>query len=179
MGRRHYHKKKPPSKHYRFNQQIKAPEVKLIDADGEFLGVMSTALALRKAEEQGLDLIEISPKDNPPIAKIIDFGKFKYEQEKKKQKSTPRKIETKSIRLNLNMASHDLETRENQTRKFLELNCRAQMEMSLKGREKIHSKRAFDQMNEFLNRLNDVADVIQPVILKGQRLSAIIKPRPR
>jgi len=142
MGRRHYHKKKPPSKHYRFNQQIKAPEVKLIDADGEFLGVMSTALALRKAEEQGLDLIEISPKDNPPIAKIIDFGKFKYEQEKKKQKSTPRKIETKSIRLNLNMASHDLETRENQTRKFLELNCRAQMEMSLKGREKIHSKRA-------------------------------------
>ena len=99
MGRRHYRKKRPVIKTFKVNQQIQAPQVKLVDEKGEWIGVVDTKEALRQAQEKGLDLIEVSPKIQPPVAKILDYGKFKYDLEKKKLKGKKsKKNETKGDR---------------------------------------------------------------------------------
>ncbi len=177
MGRRHYHKKRIIVKTFRVNQQVRAPEVRLIDDQGNLLGVIPTEEALKLAQEKGLDLIEVSPKESPPVVRILHYGKFKYDQEKRKQKNKPKKITTKGIRITLNMAAHDLDTREKQTRKFLTEGHRAQIEIILKGRERIHNDRAFEQVRGFVERLTDIAAVALPVTKKQQKIFTLIEPR--
>jgi translation initiation factor IF-3 len=175
MGRRRYRKKKPVIKYFRVNQQIQAPQVKLIDPDQGLVGIVSREKALQKAQEKGLSLVEVSPKENPPVVKILDYGKFKYSLEKKKQKHKTKKNETKGIRLSLNMALHDLNTREKQAKKFIKNGNKLKLEMVLRGREMAHIRRAFEQINSFIERLRDVASVIQPTSKKGRRLTAMLQ----
>lgn len=177
MGRRHVHKKRPVVvKYYRINTQIRAEKVKLIDPEDSFIGIVPLYEALQRARNKGLDLIEVSPIDNPPIVKILDYGKFKYELEKKRQKSKPKKMTIKGVRLALNMGAHDFETRMKQTKKFLEEGNKAQLEMILQGREGMHVRRAFDQLNQFIASLGEIG-IIQPPIKKGRRITAIIEPK--
>jgi translation initiation factor IF-3 len=180
IGKRHFHKRRPTFfKRYRINEWIKAPQVKLIDPDEGFVGIVDTAEALRKAKEKNLDLIEVGPTDNPPVAKILDYGKFKYEQEKKQQKMTGRtkRVEIKGIRLTLKMAEHDLETKKKQSQKFLKDGHKIRLEMLLRGREAIHTKRASDLMREFIAQMQNEASIIEPLNKKGIRITAVLQSK--
>lgn len=179
MGRRHYHKKRIIIKTFRVNQQIRALQVKLIDDQGNLLGIMPTEEAFQLAHDKGLDLIEVSPKEEPPVVRILHYGKFKYDQEKKKQKSKPKKTTTKGIRITLNMGAHDLETREKQARKFITEGNRVQIEIILKGRERMHNGRAFDQVRGFVECLTDISNVSLPVTKKQQKIFTLIEPKPQ
>jgi len=151
--------------------------VQLIDPDEGPIGIMTTGDALRKAQEKGLDLIEVSPKADPPVAKIIDFGKFKYQQDKKKQKTKSKKTVLKGLRLTLNMGEHDLETREKKALDFLSQGNKVQLELMLRGRQAAHTKRAFDQIQAFGQRLGEKAQLLQRPVKKGRRITVILQPK--
>ena len=136
----------------------------MIGDDGENLGVMETAEALRLAEAKGLDLIEIAATVNPPVCRIMDFGKFKYEREKgerehgKKQKE----VEVKGIRIGFTTGKHDLQLRVKQAQKFLAEGDKIRIDMRLRGREKAHGALAFKKFNEFLEMIEDHALEMPP-----------------
>src|SRR3989338_3225726 len=175
MGRRrHVKKTKPLIKRYRINNAILVREVKLIDPDEGMVGVVPIEEALKRAYEKNLDLVEISPKEVPPVVKMLDFGKFKYSLEKKAKVKT-KKVGTKGIRLTLNMASHDLETREKQGKKFIEEGHKLQMEIFLRGRQAEHAPRAFDQIKKFIERFSECTDTVQPAIRKGRKITASLQ----
>lgn len=140
---------------YHINQYIRVSPVRVVDEEGKNLGTIETAEALRIAQEKGLDLIEIAPTANPPVCKIMDFGKFKYEREKgerehgKKQKES----QVKMIRIGFTTGKHDLELRAEQAKKFLERGDKVRIDMRLRGREKAHGHVALQKFNEFLNMI--------------------------
>ncbi len=131
--------------------------IRVIGDDGQNLGVLETSEALRIAQEKGLDLIEIAPTVNPPVCKIMDFGKFKYEREKgerehgKKQKE----VELKGIRIGFTTGKHDLELRAKQAQKFLADGDKVRIDMRLHGREKAHGALALKKFNEFLDMIGE------------------------
>ena len=129
----------------------------MIDENGTQVGATSTFEALKAAKAVELDLVEVNPKANPPIAKILDYGQFKYERDKlkHKQKQQHKKVETKAIRLSVRISTHDFEFRLNQARKFLEKGSKLKIELTLKGRERQHPQKALETINGFLKKLED------------------------
>jgi translation initiation factor IF-3 len=142
-------------KDFKANERIESEEVFLIDENSEKIGAIPTREALARAREASLDLVEVNPKANPPIAKILDLGQFKYEQNKKinKQKALQKKVEIKNIRLSLRISKHDFDFRVEQAFKFLKKSNKLKVEMILKGREKQHFPKAKEVMNNFVNDL--------------------------
>ena len=132
----HRRKKEEPKKIYFFNEGIAAPQVLVLDKAGANLGVMPTAKALSLAREEGMDLVEINPKSTPPVAKIIDFGQFRYQQEKEARisKAHQHVVEIKGVRLSLRIGDHDAEIRRNQALKFLDEGNKVKIEVILRGR---------------------------------------------
>jgi translation initiation factor IF-3 len=163
---------------YKHNQQIKSLEVRLIDEEGKFLGVMPTSQAVALAEEKGFDLVEVSPKEQPPVCKLLDFGAFKYQKDKefKQQKAHAKKVEVKGIRLSVKIGEHDVENRENQALKFLEEGQKIKIEIILRGREKAHADIALAKVQEFMNRLGKKYELYTEQAPKNQggNVSAII-----
>ena len=173
---RRYRKHKPLpklAKRFRVNDRIFADELMVIDDEGNQLGVLKKEEALAKAREAELDLVEVSPKADPPVARIIDFGHFKYEQEKKakKQKAQAKRTDVKGIRLTPRIKGSDLEFRQDQAVKFLEAGHRVKIELILRGREKAHTDKAIDLINEFVNNLGDQIKILDPVKRMGSRVS--------
>ena len=142
-------------KRYRINQYIRTTPIRVIGEKGENLGILETAEALRIANERGLDLIEISATAKPPVCKIMDFGKFKYEKEKgerehsKKQKD----VELKGIRIGFTTGTHDLELRARQIEKFLAEGHKIRIQMKLSGRQKAHGPLALQKFHDFLKMI--------------------------
>lgn len=168
---------KPQGKRYFINEQIRAPQLRVIDEDGGHVGILDTQKALQMAKEQELDLVEISPKDNPPIAKLIDYGKFKYQEEKKKRKQqTQHKVEVKNIRLSLRIGEHDKETRINQGKKFLNEGDRLKIEMTLRGREMQHKDLAKEIISEVIKKIEQDTPIRleQDVARQGNKFFAIV-----
>jgi len=156
--RRTWRKAKPKlEKRFRVNGQIMAQEVFLIGEEGEQIGNIKTTEALRMAREVELDLVEVNPKGDVPIVKIMDYGQFKYEQEKKahKQKVQQKKIETKGVRLSVRISKHDFSFRIDQAVKFLQKGNKLKIEIILKGREKAHPEKAAEIINEFVQELEN------------------------
>jgi len=154
--RRTWHKAKPKiEKRFRVNDQIRVPEVFLIGENGEQIGATSTFKALAMAREAELDLVEVNPKENMPVVKIMDYGQFKYEREKKahKQKVAQKKVDTKGIRLSVRISEHDFNFRLEQAAKFLERGDKLKIELFLKGRERQHPEKAFETIKDFVGRL--------------------------
>lgn len=151
----------------------------MIDEEGKNLEVMATAEALRLARERELDLVEISSKCEPPIAKIMDFGQFLYEQKKKEQKARAKskKSETKGIRLSFRISQHDEEIRLKQAQKFLEQGDKIKVEMKLVGRERQHLDIARKKIQGFIDKLGGEAMMEQPVRQQGGRLSVVVRRR--
>ncbi len=156
--RRTWRKAKPkPEKRFRVNEQIRIPEVFLIDENGEKIGVMPTAKALAMAREAGLDLVEVNPKERVSIVKIMDYGQFKYEKEKKahKQKLQQKKVDTKGIRLSVRISAHDFGVRVEQAAKFLKRGDKLKIDLLLKGRERQHPEKAKETIDNFLATLEE------------------------
>lgn len=156
----HRHRQRKPKfaiPGFRINEDITSPEVRVIDAKGEMRGVMNTTDAINLAIEQGLDLIEVSPKAEPPVCKIIDFGSFKYQKEKemKKQRAQSKEVEVKGIRLTPRIGDNDLNIRLTQAKKFLEQGHKVRAEMILRGREKAHGQRALEIFDKFYQLLSE------------------------
>ncbi|MFH1661760.1 MAG: translation initiation factor IF-3 [Candidatus Falkowbacteria bacterium] len=179
--RRIWRKAKPINeKKFRVNQFIKIPEVFLIDENGDKIGVMETQKALTMAEEAGLDLVEVNPTARPSIVKIMDYGQFKYEKDKKeqKQKVKQKKTETKGIRLSVRISKHDFDFRIKQAKKFLEKGNKLKIELTLKGRERQHPEKVREIVNKFVDNLKEFEDlsieVEQGLTKQGGRFNIIL-----
>ncbi len=169
-----------PEKRFRVNQQIKIPEVFLINEDGEKMGVMSTEKALAMAQEARMDLVEVNPKERPSVVKIMDYGHFKYEKDKlaQKQKTKQKKTETKGIRLSVRISKHDFDFRINQAKKFLEKGNKLKIEVTLKGRERQHPARVREVIYKFIDELKQSEelniDIEQDLTRQGGRFSMVL-----
>lgn len=163
---------------YRANQQIRVPEVRVIDENGEPLGVMQTADALALAQEREYDLVEVSPKAEPPVCRLLDYGQFKYEKEKeaRAQKAHARRVEVKGIRLSVKMGSHDEDVRRQKALQFLEQGHKIKIELILRGREKAHNDIAKDRIESFIAKLQERYPLFveQPFTRQRSNCSAIV-----
>ena len=177
ISRRRF-KPKPQKVIYSVNELIRFAEVRVIDENDRHVGVLPIAEAIQKAKEKELDLVVIQPKAEPPVAKIVDFGKFKYEQDKeaRKQKSKQKTVEVKGIRLSLRIAPHDMEVRKEKAKEFLAEGNKVKAEIILRGREKRFGELATKVIQEFIALLNkDVpVKVEQPVTRQGGQLTSIV-----
>jgi len=177
ISRRRF-KPKEPAVIFLVNEQIRFPELRVITDDGEHLGVITSAEALQKAREREQDLVIIQPKAEPPVAKIIDFGKFKYERDKeiRKQKAKVKTVEVKGIRLSVRIGEHDLNIRKDKAKEFLDDGDKVKVEIILRGREKRHGELAQKIIEQFVAAVNKEmpVKVEQPITRQGGQLTSII-----
>ncbi|MGV3720326.1 MAG: translation initiation factor IF-3 [Actinomycetota bacterium] len=161
------------------NHRIRVPEVRVLDPEGNQLGVMETRMALRLATEQGLDLVEISPTAQPPVCRILDYGKYKYDQSKKTKeaKKKAHSMEIKGIRMRYGTEAHDLEYRVKDARRFLEDGDKVQVTLIFRGREMSHPEIAKGQMEKLSSALADVGVVERPPSIEGRRMTMLLSPK--
>ena len=154
------------------NEQIRDKEVRVIGTEGEQLGVMGIKEAMKLAEEAGVDLIKIAPTAKPPVCKIMDYGKYKYEQTRreKENKKKQKTIETKEVRLSPNIDTNDLNTKANMARKFLTKGDKVKVTLRFRGRELAHVNSSKTILDEFAELLQDVAVVDKPAKLEGRSM---------
>ncbi len=167
---------KKVSKFYRTNQNIQAVELQVIGPDGSNLGVIGKAEALAKAQELGLDLVEIAPQAKPPVARIVDFQKFRYEENKKEQaaKKNARDVEQKEIWLTPRIAEHDLMTRLRRAQEFLDDGDKVFLRVKFKGREMAHLEFGYQLIEKIYAYFGDKIRVERPAKLEGRSITAII-----
>ncbi len=161
------------------NERIRVPEIRVIGSDGAQLGVMSPQEAMRLAMDEGLDLVEISPTAKPPVCKIMDYGKYKYEQQKKDQENKKKqvKVSVKEIKMRPNTDQHDIEFKMNHVRRFIADKDKAKLTIQFRGREIVHMDRAKEMLNKIVTDLADVAVAEAPPKLEGRTLSVILGPK--
>lgn len=140
--------KRPP-----INNQIKALEIRLIDEEGNQIGVLPTSEGLKLAQDKGLDLIQVTEKIDPPVCRIMDFGKYLYREQRKEKKAGKQRDELKSIRLSFKISPHDMEIRAQAAEKFIKKGHRVKIELVLRGREKALADFAKEKLNEFIKIL--------------------------
>ena len=164
---------------YRVNRRIRVPEVRVIGADGSQLGVLRTDEALRMAEESGLDLVEISPKAMPPVCKIMDFGKFKYEKSKKEKDARKHQstVTLKEIKFRPKTDDHDLDFKVKHIRRFLMEGNKAKLVVIFRGREIVHPETGQDVLKRVVEVTSDIAQVEQPPMMEGRRMLMVIAPK--
>jgi translation initiation factor IF-3 len=179
--RRTWRKAQPKlEKRFLANEQIKAENIFLIDENGDNVGKITSAEALQKAKELEMDLVEVNPRAALPVCKIMDYGQFKYEKEKKahKQKLAQKKVDTKGIRLSVRISKNDMEMRINQAIKFLDKGHKLKIDLVLKGREKAHPEKAVETINNFVRELEakDELNIIreQDLTKQGGRFIMIL-----
>ncbi|MAK02405.1 MAG: translation initiation factor IF-3 [Rickettsiales bacterium] len=163
----------------RVNKEIKADKVRLISEKGEQLGIVSLEDALNRTFDAGLDLIEIAPDGSPPVCKIVDYGKLKYEKKKKQQQSRKRQhvIKVKEIRLRPTIDEHDLMTKLNQGKKFLADGAKLKITLMFRGREMSRIDLGRDVMERVFQELEDVAEIEKDIPLEGRRMSVILNAK--
>jgi translation initiation factor IF-3 len=163
----------------RINEQIRVPEVRLIGADGQQVGVMPTKEALAHAAEAHLDLVEVAPQASPPVCRIMDYGKFKYQQSKKQQEARRRAtmIQVKEIKVRPKIEEHDMGFKLRNTRRFLEEGDKVKISVIFRGREIAHTDRGFRLLAQMAEALADVGNVEQTPKLEGRNLSMIVSPK--
>jgi len=165
------------AKRLRTNKGIRASKILLVDGD-EMLGELSTEDAIKKAQEKGLDLVEVSPLSSPPVCKIMDYGTYLYSQKKKEQKQrrASKQTETKTVRLSIRTEIHDLEIKAKQARKFLERRNIVKVVIIFRGREMAHGDLALTKMDEFFKIIEDVATIEQAPKRQGYQMTMIVNP---
>ncbi|HHX58936.1 MAG TPA: translation initiation factor IF-3 [Candidatus Moranbacteria bacterium] len=163
----------------RRNHMIKVSPVRLIDEFGEQVGIVETSEALRRANEAGLDLVEISPKAQPPVCKIIDWGKYQYQQSKKQQdnKLKQKKVEVKGIRIRMATDKGDLAVKLNQAEKFLQKGNKLKIEVILRGREKAFSDQAKQKLEEFVDKIKIPIKIEQRLQKQFNGFNILVAPK--
>lgn len=163
----------------RINQRIRVPEVRVIGDDGEMLGILATHEALRRAQERGLDLVEVNPKADPPVCKILDYGKFKYD-EKKKARETKIKtaaFETKEIKLRPKTDDHDLDFKTRAAQHFLEAGHKVKFTVRFRGREITHPQVAQAQLDSIMSKLEDIATIEVRPTMEQRTMMLLVAPK--
>ena len=157
---------------------IRISPVRLIDENNEQIGIVETDEARRQAREAGLDLVEVSPQSKPPVCRIMDYGKWKYAQQKKEQKAKAhaKKSELKGVRLRPNIDDHDLEMKVNKAREFLSDGDKVQFVMLFRGRQMAHQDLGRDTMLQIHEMLQDVGKIEQPPKMMGRRMTMLMSP---
>ncbi|CAN5826811.1 hypothetical protein BH11MYX2_BH11MYX2_24500 [soil metagenome] len=168
-----------PESGLRINHRIRVPEIRVI-LDEEQLGILPTHEALRLAEEKGLDLVEISPRAFPPVCRIMDYGKYKYEEAKKKQQAQRRAstVETKEIKFRPKTEGHDMDFKLKHIRRFLEGGNKVRLAVVFRGREITHPQTGMKVLNRVVERCNDIATVEATPNMEGRRMIMVIAPKP-
>ena len=158
------------------NEAIKADEVRLISENGEQLGVVKLDDAIERAKDVGLDLMEVASNVNPPVAKIINYGKLKYEEKKKAQASKKKQhvVKIKEIRVRPRIDDHDLETKVSRGRKFIEDGCKLKVTLMFRGREMSRTDLGLDVLNRVIEMLSDIAEVEKHGELEGRRQTIVL-----
>ena len=159
---------------YRVNRQIRVPQVRLINAENEQVGVVSTDEARRIADEAGLDLVEVQPNADPPVCRVRDFGKFKYAQKKKERGQSKAHSTLKELRVRPAIDPHDLEYRLVQGRKFLEEGHKVQVVCIFRGRQRSMPELGFNVMKRVTEALSDISKVESPPRMTGPRLTMLL-----
>ena len=154
------------------NEQIRDKEVRVIGENGEQLGIMSSKEAMRLAQEAELDLVKVAPKAQPPVCRLVDYGKFRYEQARKEKeaKKKQKTIEVKEVRLSPNIDTNDLNTKVNAARKFISKGDKVKVTLRFRGREMSHMANSRHILDDFAEKLADVATVDKPAKVEGRSL---------
>lgn len=161
------------------NGQIRDKEVRVIGTSGEQLGVMSARDAQKLADEAELDLIKIAPKAQPPVCKIMDYGKFRYEQQKREKEAKKKQhvVETKEIRLSPNVELNDLKTKANNARKFITKGDKVKVTLRFRGREMAHISSSAHVLDDFAEMLEDIAQVSKAAKLEGRNMTMFLEKK--
>ena len=158
------------------NEQIRDKEIRLIGENGEQLGIMSARDAMKMAKEAELDLVKIAPAAKPPVCKIIDYGKYRYEQARKEKeaKKKQKTIEVKEVRLSPNIDVNDLNTKVGAARKFIEKGNKVKVTLRFRGREMAHMQSSKHILDDFAEQLKDVASVDKPPKIEGRNMTMFL-----
>lgn len=164
----------------RVNHRIRVPEVRVVAEDGSNLGVLSTEAALRRAQEVGLDLVEVNPKAMPPVCKILDFGKYKYEEKKKAREAKKKQtvVEVKEIKIRPKTDDHDLDVKVRAIRKFIEAGNKVKVTCRFRGREITHPERAQMQLTFILGKIEDLVNIEQRPTMEARTMAILVSPKP-
>jgi translation initiation factor IF-3 len=166
-------------KSIRINEAIRSPELRVVGADGEQLGILSRAEALKVAEDAGVDLVEISPNANPPVAKVVDWGKYQYQKMKEQQRNrkSNKQNELKQMRFGLKIGSGDLEIKLRKIRAFLEAGHKVRIQIFYRGREMAHKELGYELIDRITSLLEDDAIVEQKPQMAGRNLSIVVRSK--
>jgi translation initiation factor IF-3 len=158
------------------NERIRVPEVRVIDENGEQVGILRTREALSLARQRNLDLVEVAPNASPPVCRLLDYGKYRYEQTKKERdaRKTQKVITVKEIRLEPKIAEHDLKVKAKQARTFLEDGDKVKITVRFRGREMTHTEIGHSLLEQIMEILKDISTVDQPPRMEGKALTAIL-----
>ncbi|NBB97205.1 MAG: translation initiation factor IF-3 [Alphaproteobacteria bacterium] len=179
MARRPHNAPPPRDTGPRVNERIRAPEIRLIGAEGENLGVVKPPQAMMLAEEAGLDLVEISPNATPPVCKIMDFGKFKYEQQKREAEARKKQhvIEIKEVKFRPNTDTHDYDVKMRNVLRFLEGGDKVKVTLRFRGREMAHQSLGAELLNRVATDVEDIGKVENMPKMEGRQMIMMIAPR--
>lgn len=162
----------------RVNRRIRVPEIRVIGEDGEQLGIMPTIQALRRAESASLDLVEVQPRAKPPVCKIMDYGKYKYEQSRKlaESKKKQQQIELKEVKFRPKTGEHDFEVKVKNLKRFLEKGNKGKVTVMFRGREIVHPEIGREMLNRIIQALGEDALIEQHPRLEGRQMVMIVAP---
>ncbi len=159
------------------NERIRISPIRVVNADGEMLGEMETEKALRIAQDQSLDLVEVSPEARPPVCRIMDYGKVIYQRQKKTSGSKQHKTQLKQLRLRAKTGAHDIEVKVNKAREFLGRRDKVKINVMFRGRENAHHDRGREMLDGIVKSLEDVATVeVPPKMESGRMMSVLLSP---
>ena len=163
----------------RINEQIRVREVRLIDDEGNQKGIVPTLEALKMARERELDLVEVAPTANPPVCKILDFGKYRFEQEKKLRdsKKNQKVLKLKEIRMQPKIGSGDLDTKAKHVQEFLDAGDKVKVTIRFRGRELAHTELGYDVLKEVTNRLTSAYVIEKPAAMEGKFMSMTLSAK--
>ena len=164
-------------RHQRVNEQIRISPVRVVSADGELLGILNTDEALAKAREVELDLVEVAPNERPPVCRIMDYGKFKYQQKKRLTKGHTHQSKIKEIRVRPKTGEHDIHFKLVQARGFLEHKDKVIVSVIFRGRELAHIEEGRKVIDHVIKELEDIGKIEAPPSHQGKRIVAILAPR--
>jgi translation initiation factor IF-3 len=175
---RRFDRRPPERDTTRINERIRVPQVRLIGADGEQLGILDTNDALRKAQEANLDLVEVAPNSKPPVTRLLDYSKYKYEQEQKQKaaRKHQQQVNVREIKLRPKIATHDYETKKGHVERFLKHRDKVKVTIMFRGREQAHPQRGRDLLQKLFEDLGGLATIESAPLQEGRNMSMLLGP---
>ena len=175
---RRFDRRPPERDTTRINERIRVPQVRLIGADGEQLGIVDTGEAMRKAQEADLDLVEVAPNSKPPVTRLLDYSKYKYEQEQKQKaaRKHQQQVNVREIKLRPKIATHDYETKKGHVERFLKHRDKVKVTIMFRGREQAHPERGRNLLQKLFEDLDGLATIESAPLQEGRNMSMLLGP---